>query len=114
MKNHFGDQYKITTEYITKLSNWPAVKLNDRAGLQEFFIVLEQARKAMKSMQYMNSLNTANVMHQLWEKLLRYLRRKWTERVSKIRSFKAQTVSFNEFCQFVLEQADLTTDLGHS
>lgn len=61
-------------------------------------------------MQYMNDLNTANVMRQLWEKLLRYLRSKWTERVCKTRSVKGQTATFDDFCQFVSEQADLATD----
>ena len=64
----------------------------------------------MTGMQYMNDLNTANVMRQLWEKLPRYLRTKWIERVSRIRSVKGQTASFNDFCHFVSEQADLATD----
>ena len=110
LKKHFGDPYKIASAYIAKLSSWPAVKPNDGTGLQEFSIVLEQARNAMTGMQYMNDLNTANVMRQLWEKLPRYLRSKWTERVSRIRSVKGQTASFNDFCQFVSEQADLATD----
>ena len=110
LKKHFGDPYKIASAYIAKLSSWPAVKPNDGTGLQEFSIVLEQARNAMTGMQYMNDLNTANVMRQLWETLPRYLRSKWTERVSRIRSVKGQTTSFNNFCQFVSEQADLATD----
>lgn len=110
LKKHFGDPYKIASAYIAKLSSWPAVKPNDGTGLQEFSIVLEQARNAMTGMQYMNDLNTANVMRQLWERLPRYLRSKWTERVSRIRSVKGQTASFNDFCQFVSEQADLATD----
>ena len=110
LKKHFGDPYKIASAYIAKLSSWPAVKPNDGTGLQEFSIVLEQARNAMTGMQYMNDLNTANVMRQLWEKLPLYLRSKWTERVSRIRSVKGQTASFNEFCSFVSEQADLATD----
>ena len=64
----------------------------------------------MTGMQYMNDLNTANVLHQLWKKLLRYLRSKWTEKVSKIRSTKKQIASFNDFFQFVSQQADLATD----
>ena len=64
----------------------------------------------MTGMQYMNDLNTANITRQLWEKLPRYLRSKWTERVSRIKSVKGQTASFNNFCQFVSEQADLATD----
>ena len=62
----------------------------------------------------MNDLNTANAMRQLWEKLPLYLRSKWTERVSRIRSVKGQTASFNDFCQFVSEKADLATDPIHS
>ena len=68
LKKYFCDLYKIASAYIAKLSSWPAVKPNDGTGLQEFSIVLEQARNAMTGMQYMNDLNTANVMRQLWAK----------------------------------------------
>ena len=110
LKKHFGDPYKIASAYLSKISNWPSVKPNDGTGLQEFSIVLEQARNAMSSMAYMNDLNTANVLRQLWEKLPRHLRSKWTERVSKIRNASERMASFNDFCQFVSEQADLATD----
>ena len=96
-----GDPYKIASAYLSKISNWPSVKPNDGTGLQEFSIVLEQARNAMSSMAYMNDLNTSNVLR---------LRSKWTERVSKIRNASEGMASFNDFCQFVSEQADLATD----
>lgn len=35
----------------------------------------------------LNDLTKANVKRKLWEKLPRYLPSKWTERVSKIKSF---------------------------
>ena len=110
LKKHFGDPYKIASAYLSKISNWPSVKPNDGTGLQEFSIVVEQARNAMSSMAHMNDLNTANVLRQLWEKLPRHLRSKWTERVSKIRNASEWMASFNDFCQFVSEQADLATD----
>ena len=68
----------------------------------------------MTGMQYMNDLNTTNVLHQLWEKLLRYLRSKWTEKVSKMRSNTQQTATFNDFSQFVSQPADLATDPVYS
>lgn len=114
LKKHYGGPYKIASAYIAKLSSWPAVRPNDGTGLQEFSITLEQARNAITGMQYMNDLNTANVLRQLWEKLPRYLRSKWTERVSKIRSTERQIASFNDFSQFVSEQADLATDPVYS
>lgn len=90
------------------------MKRNDGTGLQEFSIDLEQTRNAMTGMQYMNDLNTANILRQLWEKLPRCLRSKWTERGSTITSIKGQIASFNDFCQFVSEQADLATDPVYS
>ena len=68
----------------------------------------------MTGMQYMNDLNTANVLSQLFEKLPRYLCSKWTARVSKIRSTKQQIASFNDFSEFVSQQADLATDPAYS
>ena len=96
---------------LNKLSSWPAARPNGETGLQEFSITPVQARNAMTGMQYMNDLNTANVLCQLWE---RYLRSKWTERVSKIRSTKQQIASFNDLSQFVSQQADLATDPVYS
>ena len=114
LKKHFGDPYKIASAYIAKLSSWPAVRPNYGTELQEFSIALEQARDAMTGMQFMNDLNTASVLRLLWEKLPRYLRSKWTERVSKIRSTERQIANFNDFSQFVSQQADLATDPVYS
>lgn len=106
--------YKVASAYITRLTSWPAVKPNNGTGLQEFSFALEDARNAMTGMQLTSDLNTANFLRQLWEKLARYLRSKWTERVSKIRGNRGQADNFNNFCQFVSKQADLTTDPVYS
>ena len=106
--------YKVASAYITRLTSWPAVKPNNGTGLQEFSFALEDARNAMTGMQLTSDLNTANVLRQLWEKLARYLRSKWTERFSKIRGNRGEAENFNNFCQFVSKQADLTTDPVYS
>ena len=58
----------------------------------------------------MDDLNTAHVLRQLWEKLLRHLRSKWTERNNKTKSAKGRIADFEEFSQFVREQAEQATD----
>lgn len=58
----------------------------------------------------MNDLNTAHILRQLWEKLPRYLKGKWTERNNKTKSTKGRMANFQEFAEFVREQADLATD----
>ena len=57
----------------------------------------------------MDDLNTAHVLRQLWEKLPRHLESKWTERNNKTKNAKGRIADFEEFSQFVLEQAELAT-----
>ena len=110
LKRQFGDPFKIANVHITKLSPWPPIRPNSGLALQDFFIALDQAKSAMKGMSHMDDLNTAHVLRHLWEKLPKYLRSKWTERNNKTKSAKGRIADFEEFSQFVREQADLATD----
>ena len=110
LRRQFGDPFKIATAHITKLSSWPPIRPNDGLALQDFSIALDQAKSAMKGMSHMDDLNTAHVLRQLWEKLPKYLRTKWTERNNRTKSAKGRIADFEEFSQFVREQADLATD----
>ena len=92
------------------MSSWPPIRPNDGLALQDFSIALDQAKSAMKGMSHMDDLNTAHVLRQLWEKLPKYLRTKWTERNNRTKSAKGRIADFEEFSQFVREQADLATD----
>ena len=63
----------------------------------------------MQGMSHMNDLNTAHVLRQLSEKLPRHLRSKWTVR-NRTKSAKGRIADFEEFSQFVREQAELAID----
>ena len=110
LKRHFGDPFKIANAHILKLSSWQPVRPNDGVALQNFSIALDQAKSAMKGMSHMDDLNTAHVLRQLWEKLPRHLRGKWTERNNRTKIAKGRIADFEEFSQFVREQAELATD----
>ena len=89
---------------------WQPIRASNGSALQNFSIVLDQAKSAMKGMSHMDDLNTAHVLRQLWEKLPRHLRSKWTKRNSKTKSAKGRIADFEEFSQFVREQAELASD----
>ena len=110
MKKHFGDTFKIANAYVTKLSGWAPIEPNDGVKLQEFAIMLQQAKTAMSGMDYMGDLNTAHVLRQLWEKSPRYLRSKWCERANSIKATNRQMASFVDLVEFVTRQAELATD----
>ena len=110
LKRQFGDPFKIANAHITKLYSWQPIRANDGSALQNFYIALDQAKSAMKGMSHMDDLNTAHVLRQLWEKLPRHLRSKWTERNNKTKIEKGRIADFEEFSQFVRKQAELATD----
>lgn len=110
LRRRFGDSFTIASAHIKKLSSWPQIKPNEGSTLRNFAIALEQAHSAMKGMSHMQDLNTAQVLRKLWEKLPRHLRSKWTERNSKSKSTNGRMANFQEFSQFVCEQAELATD----
>jgi len=110
LKKHYGDPFKIANAHTTKLCHWPSIKPNDGMALHDFAMAMEQAKCAMKGMSHMNDLNTAHVLRQLWEKLPRYLRSKWTETNNKTKAVKGRMANFEEFVEFVRVQADLATD----
>ena len=90
LKRQFGDPFKIANGHINKLSSWQPIRANDCSALQNFSIALDQAKSAMKGMSHMDDLNTAHVLRQLWEKLPRHLRSKWTERNNKTKGAKGR------------------------
>lgn len=107
LKRQFGDPFKIAIVHINKLPSWQLIRANDGSSLQKCSIPLDQAKSAMKGMSHMDDLNTAHVLRQLWEKLPRHLRSKWTERNNNNKSAKGGIADFEEFSQFVREQASL-------
>lgn len=110
LKRQFRDPVKIANAHVTKLSAWQSIRANDGSGLQNYSIALNQAKSATEGMSHMDDLNTAHVLRQLWEKLTRRLRSKWTERNNKTKVTNGRIADFEEFSQFVREQAELATD----
>ena len=49
LKQRYRQSYKITTAYVDKVTKWPAIKSEDRKGLQTFATLLTSCRNTMKS-----------------------------------------------------------------
>ena len=81
LKRYFRDPFKIANAHILKLPSWQPIRPNDGLALRDFAIAQDQAKSAMKGMPHMDDLNTVRVLRQLWKKLPKYLRGKWTKTV---------------------------------
>ncbi|CAB4017126.1 hypothetical protein AWC38_SpisGene15343 [Paramuricea clavata] len=108
LKKHFGDPFKLafTDGHLVSFA-MPEMDSVYKGLLLHW---IQQAKNTTTGLPYRDDLNTAQVSRQLWEKLPLYLRSKWTERASRIRSTQSRNATFSEFSKFVTEQAELAID----
>ena len=60
LQEHYGDEFKITSAYITKALEWSAIKTEDLKTLQYFVIFLRSCCNAMEEMTYSHEMNLSS------------------------------------------------------
>lgn len=64
LKEHFGNEYRISVAYINKALGWPPIKAEDGEALSTLALFLTSCGNAMSDMEYMEELdNVANICH---------------------------------------------------
>ncbi len=60
LKEHFGNEFKISNAYIEKALSWPSIKPEDPKGLQAFALYLRGCCNVMEEMAFMEELDLAS------------------------------------------------------
>ena len=68
LKEHFGNEFKITAAYMEKVTGWPSIKA--------YGLFLRECSNAMEDLQYLEELNMPANMKILSQKLPYKLRDK--------------------------------------
>ncbi len=106
LQDEYGDSYKISTAYISKVLNWTVIKYDDEVGLKRFSIFLKKIKNAMSAISDMSVLNHPTNMQTVVKKLPQYLQAKWRDRVTKLKKFQRKVAQFEELVAFVDESAE--------
>jgi hypothetical protein len=106
LQDEYGDSYKISTAYISKVLNWTVIKYDDEVGLKRFPIFLKKIKNAMSAISDMSVLNHPTNMQTVVKKLPQYLQAKWRDRVTKLKKFQRKVAQFEELVAFVDESAE--------
>ena len=77
LKKEYGDPYKVSTAYVSKLLAWPAVKSDE--SLKHFSLFLTKCSYAMKNLSHMEVLHHTPNMQGIVQKLPDYLQNKWRD-----------------------------------
>ena len=111
LRENFGLPHIIAKAHIKKLEDLPPLKQADGASLLEFARHLDVASRTLLGIgpKYVSDLNHTNTLRELNEKLLLFMRVKWTECAGRIISFGAKP-NFADFLKHLKNRAALVNN----
>ena len=110
LEDEYGDSFKLSNVYISKLESWPSIKANDNVGLKDYALYLSKCQTVMKSVSYLKVLNHSPHMLCIVQKLPVYLQHKWRDLASKMRVEKRKIAEFDDLVKFVKSAAEASND----
>jgi hypothetical protein len=110
LDKEYGDPYKISMVYLSKLNEWPVVKQDDSVGLKKLSMFLTNCCYAMKYISDMHVLNHIPNMQSIIQKLPFYLQNKWREQASRMRQMNQRTMLYQDLVDFVAAASDTAND----
>ena len=111
LEKKYGDPEKIGDSFINKLMNWPTVKADDVATLENFALELQTCANAVGSLkQGMHELDNPKTLRKLLEKLPFTLQERWRREVDNVKVKFSRSVSFSDLVRFVEVEARIASN----
>ena len=109
LKKEYGDPFKVSTAYVSKVHKWSPVKYDNGTTLKSFSVFLNKCKHSMTSNSYLCVLEHVLNLKSVVLKLPLHLQGKWREHATKMRN-SDQTPSFKELTEFIEAAADAACD----
>ncbi|KAK0141927.1 hypothetical protein N1851_020398 [Merluccius polli] len=110
LQEHYGDEFKICSAYMTKALEWPPIKAEDLNALQAFVIFLRSCCNAMEEMSYCNEINLSSNMKILIMKLPYRLRERWRSYVCDFQERHNRRPQFSDLVSLLERQVRIASD----
>ena len=102
LNERFGHSAILSTEFESKLSNWPKIGSNDAKRMQEFSDYLQQVELATEHISNLKIFEYSSKLQSLVEKLPGWFCSKWSNKVQKLQQTEGQN-AFPALSVFVRE-----------
>ena len=97
--------YKIATAHVDKMTKGPAIKSEDRKGLQNFSTLLTSCRNTLKSIGYSSKIENPDSLSSVINRLRYDLIQKWQKTADQISEDQDREIKFEDIVVFVEKQA---------
>ncbi|XP_034086675.1 uncharacterized protein LOC117555808 [Gymnodraco acuticeps] len=110
LKEHFGDEIKVTSAYLEKAMNWTSIRPDDGKALQAYAMYLRGCCNAMQDLKYMDELDIPSNLRSIISKLPYKLREKWRTVAYEILQRTKERARFRDLVELMEKQAKILLD----
>ena len=109
LAKQYGQPYKIASAYVERLTNGPAIKVEDGTALQSFSALLTTCKNTLNEIGYLNKIENPDSLKKVVARLPFSLRQKWREVADEKTEAKAREVTIADIADFVEKKARILT-----
>ena len=106
LETEYGNEFKVSNEYLRRLNNWPIIKNDDVRALEELSVFLLECHHYCESMTSRNQLQSPKEIMNVVLKLPFKLRDSWRRHCHRIQSAYRE-VNFKHLVDFVAEEVSV-------
>ena len=105
LKNRYGQNYKIATALIDRVTKAPQIKADDGPALQRYSVLLTSCKNALKEIGYLSKIENPDTLQRIIERLPLGLRQKWRDKADVITESQNREVTIGDIAEFVETKA---------
>ena len=100
LKARYGQNYKIATAYVSRVTNGPPIRHEDGKALQKFSVLLTSCKNTLKEIGCLNKVGNPDSLQRVIERLPFQLRQRWHDVADDITSNKQREITFEDIARF--------------
>ena len=105
LKARYGQNYKIATAYVSRVTNGPPIRHEDGKALQKFSVLLTSCKNTLKEIGCLNKVENPDSLQRVIERLPFQLRQRWHDVADDITSNKQREITFEDIARFLESKA---------
>ena len=105
LKKRFGQNYRIATAYVDKLTKGPVIKREDNAAIQRLSVQLTSCMNTLTEIGYMSKIENPECLKLIIARLPYDTRKRWRVVADNITEDEEREISLRDVTRFVERQA---------
>ena len=109
LKTQYGQEYRIATAYVDRITKGPPIKAEDRSSLSKLSILLTSCNNTLTSVGYQSKIENPDSLRLVINRLPFDMRKRWRARADRISEEEHREIMFRDIVSFVEKEARMAS-----